>query len=356
MTPIIAILIFTIVIIIGALYYVRDITNKVTAKYFELKDLVSESEAKIDNARASLQEKIEEFRREIKEAEARINNVKEETTKRIEGFDKRLSHLEKEFKEIKGKMNILERLYDKVKELSESINSIEPDKLREDVKESVKSEILEELREEIENFEEMLEKKKDEELKEFLDILTISIDLPPERVKDGLMQAKLGLLSLRDISKVYVLTGKGVEEFEKLKENLVELLKEIRKLAVIAVPEDDVYSELTSVIVGLRRLRLPMEEDGKELPPEKSFIRIHNQIYDLTSKLDSIAEKVEGPIPVTPIEKEFYEKLKIQFENLKKLEKQVQELLATLGGDIEEEDRKEKKLDEIKKILEDLGL
>lgn len=185
MTPIIAILIFTIVIIIGALYYVRDITNKVTAKYFELKDLVSESEAKIDNARASLQEKIEEFRREIKEAEARINNVKEETTKRIEGFDKRLSHLEKEFKEIKGKMNILERLYDKVKELSESINSIEPDKLREDVKESVKSEILEELREEIENFEEMLEKKKDEELKEFLDILTISIDLPPERVKMG---------------------------------------------------------------------------------------------------------------------------------------------------------------------------
>ncbi|AEC52044.1 hypothetical protein PNA2_1128 [Pyrococcus sp. NA2] len=354
MTPIIT-LIILIASVVTLVYYVRDITSKVTARYFELKDLVNDNEAKLENARSLLQESIKDFRREIREAEKRIKNLEDSIVKKVDELGKRISSIEKELKDLKKKILLIERLNDKIKELSVRIDSIEPENLRKELKEDIKSEILNELRDEIESFEDMLEKKKEEELKEFLDLLTMSINLPPEKVKDGLIQAKLALLSLRDIAKVYVLTGKGIEEFEKLRENLVSFLKEMRKLVVIALPEEDIYSEMTSIIAELKKLKLPLEEKGKELSPEKSFIRVHNMIYDLTSKLDRVAEKIEGPIPVTPIEKEFYEKLKIQFENLKKLEKQVQELLARLGGEIKKEEKRDK-IDEIKKILEDLGV
>ncbi|CAB50464.1 hypothetical protein [Pyrococcus abyssi] len=347
-------LIITIAGVSIAIYYAKDIANKVTNRYFELKEKVEESEARIRETRNQVQEKLEEFSREINGFKREIVDIKEDFNSRVAGLEKKIGSIDGEIRDLKGKLAIVERLYEKVKELSERVDSIDPESLREEVRESVKSEVTAELKEEIEEFEEMLEKKKDEELKEFLDLLTLSIDLPPESIRDGLSQAKMGLLSLRDISKVYVLTGKGLDEFNKLRDNLIELLKSVRKLAVIASPEDDVYSEITTVIVGLKRLKLPMEEDGKELPPEKSFIRIHNMIYDLTSRLDKIAERIEGPIPVTPIEKEFYEKLKIQFEELRKLEQQVQELINALGGNIKEE--REDKLEEIKKILKDLGV
>ncbi|WP_237710137.1 hypothetical protein [Pyrococcus sp. ST04] len=338
-------------------YYVNNLTNKLTSKYFELKDFLNEQEKELDKIKSWVQDELSKFKDKlIEEKKKEEKSIDEIISWKLKGIQDKISSLEKEYKELKSKVLVLEPLPSKIDEILEKLKELDPETLRNQVKDSLKEEVLKELQEEIEKFEQTLEERKEQELKEFLDLLTMTIDLPPERIKDGLLQAKRALLSLRDLSKVYVLTGKGVEEFEKLKETLIELLKDLRKLAVISVPEDEVYSSLTSVIVGIKRLKLPMNEDGKELSPEKSFIRIHRAIYELTGKLDEIAEKIESPIPVTPIEKEFYEKLRLQFEELKRLEKQVQELITTLGNIEVEEEKEEDKLKDIEKILKDLGV
>ncbi|RLF90904.1 hypothetical protein DRN82_02825 [Thermococci archaeon] len=339
------------------IYYVNSITNKVTSKYFEVKDLINEQENEISKIKSWVQDELKKFKdRIIEESKKEEKSVDELISWKLKGVQERISSLEKEYRELRSKVLALEPLPSKFDEIMEKLRELDPEILREQVKDSLKEEVLKELQEEIEKFEQTLEERKEQELKEFLDLLTLTIDLPPERIQEGLLQAKRALLSLRDLAKVYVLTGKGVEEFEKLKETLIELLKELRKLAVISVPEDEVYSTITSVIVGIKRLKLPMNEDGKELSPEKSFIRVHKAIYELTGQLDRIAEKIESPIPVTPIEKEFYEKLRQQFEELKRLEKQVQELITTLGNIEIEEEKEEDKLKDIEKILKDLGI
>ena len=85
----------------------------------------------------------------------------------------------------------------------------------------------------------------------------------------------------------------------------------------------------------IKRLELPMkiERNGRivELNPEKSFIEIHHRIYLMIEEVDRIAKMLDTPIPITPIEKEFYEKLNTQFKELKQLEMQLEKIMSRLG-------------------------
>ncbi|WP_054841143.1 hypothetical protein [Thermococcus peptonophilus] len=185
--------------------------------------------------------------------------------------------------------------------------------------------------------------------------------MDPEKISSGLLEAKRALLSLRDIAKVYVLTGKGRDEFLALKENLLGLLKNLRKLVIVSVPDEDIYSKFRDVIIEVKRLDLPMkdEKSGKELNPERSFIEIHKLIYKLAGgDIDEIASMINEPVPVTPpVEKEFYEKLRYQFEELRKLEKQVEMLMARLGGEnLPEASTEKDEKREIEDLLRDLGV
>ncbi|AEH25205.1 hypothetical protein [Pyrococcus yayanosii] len=352
-------IILAIVVGVVLAYYVHTIVNKVTGRYFELRDLVEEYRKDVGKVREWVQEELRKFEKRLSKEERKEKDALEDVFSwKLKGLQDKLSSLDKELKELRGKLLGLENVVPKISELDKRINELNSvfEDVKKEVKEELKQEVLSELEEEIEKLETVIERRKDEELREFLDLLTIAIDLPPEKIRDGLYQAKRGLLSLRDIGKVYVLTGKGREEFEKLRENLVSLLKDLRKLAVIAAPKEEIYSSLTSVIVGVKRLKLPMEEGGKELGPEKSFIKIHRTLYELVGILDRVGEAIEQPVPVTPIEKEFYEKLRLQFEELKRLEKQVQELIASVGVKVEEEEEKDRDLKEIESILRDLGV
>ncbi|WP_148290413.1 hypothetical protein [Thermococcus litoralis] len=76
----------------------------------------------------------------------------------------------------------------------------------------------------------------------------------------------------------------------------------------------------------------------------------------MIGKVDKIAETLDTPIPVTPIEKEFYEKLKIQFEELKQLEMQLENLMSRLGQKMELEDPTIKSKKELEALLKELEL
>ncbi|AMQ17801.1 coiled-coil domain-containing protein [Thermococcus peptonophilus] len=349
-----------------AIYYARDIAEKVKGRFFELKDETEESLNELQNLKKEIQERIDELRAELEgirktesgsaeewrikslsEKVAKLDNLVKEHLKNLENKNVKIEHeLETLKKEVQG-------LRDDLIELNRAV--LED---RENLKAQLKEELLSEVEEEIERLEELIERRKEEEVEEFLDILKTAITMDPEKISSGLLEAKRALLSLRDIAKVYVLTGKGRDEFLALKENLLGLLKNLRKLVIVSVPDEDIYSKFRDVIIEVKRLDLPMkdEKSGKELNPERSFIEIHKLIYKLAGDIDEIASMINEPVPVTPVEKEFYEKLRYQFEELRKLEKQVEMLMARLGENLPEASTEKDEKREIEDLLRDLGV
>ncbi|WP_297536017.1 hypothetical protein [Thermococcus sp.] len=329
-----------VVAVILALY-VHDVSKKLIDRYFEIKNRLLELEGQITSIKIS-----------DESPSGDIENV----LRRINDFKGRLKSIEDEISEIKRDRKILgkklESLEESLRKQSERVENLEREVFteRDKLKKELKRELLYELEEEIERLEEAIEKRKNEEVEEFLEVIKAAITLQPEKLKNGLEEAKRGLLSLRDIAKVYVLTGKGQEEFQELKKNLVELLKNLRKLAVVSLPEEWVYSRFNDIIVAVKRLDIPIKKDGRELPPERSFIEIHRTIFEISGELDELAEKLGEPVPVTPIEKEFYEKLRRQFEELRKLEEQVQKLMLKLN--VSPDEKREKDMESILRELD----
>ncbi len=348
-----------------AAYYAKDVAEKVKERFFEVKNETEETLDKIQAFKREVQEKLNALNAELEELKRTKSGSADEwklksLSEKVEKLD---SLLKEKLKELENK-NVqtvyeLGALRKEVDELSKSLTELHEIAIegREELKAQLKKELLREVEEEIERLEELIEKRKEEEVEEFLELLRTAIVLEPEKISSGLLEAKRALLSLRDIAKVYVLTEKGRDEFYALKENLIELLKNLRKLAVVSVPEEEVYSRFRDVIITVKRLELPMRDDknGKELNPERSFIEIHRLIYNIAGELDALAEMINEPVPVTPVEKEFYEKLRFQFEELKKLEKQVEMLMAKLGTKVEEPEKKNPKK-EIEDILKELGI
>ncbi|ASJ02879.1 hypothetical protein A3L09_06205 [Thermococcus profundus] len=357
----------SIVAIIGAgfaVYYAMDISEKVKSRFFELKNETQSSIENIESFRKEILEEINSLKSELDrlkrmEGESaedwRIKSLSEKVSKLDEMLKTKLKELENKSVQTAYELGALNK---EVSELKSQIQEIESEVLegKEELKEKLKEELLREVEEEIEHLEDLIERRKEEEVEEFLELITTAITLQPEKISSGLLEAKRALLSLRDIAKVYVLTGKGKEEFDSLKENLIGLLKNLRKLAVVSVPDESVYSRFRDAIILVKRLNLPMkdERNGKELNPERSFIEIHRLVYKVAGELDSLAEMINEPVPVTPIEKEFYEKLRIQFEELRKLEEQVEMLMARLGGKETVEDAREAEKKPSKKELEEL--
>ncbi|WP_010477562.1 hypothetical protein [Thermococcus zilligii] len=353
-----------------AVYYATDIAEKVKSRFFELKNETESSLENIESFKKDVLEKINSLAAEVERLKSNRGETAEEW--KLKSLSEKVAKLEETLKE---KLKELEKgnvqatyevgaLRKEVEELKSSVQSLEEKVLtgKEELKAQLKEELLREVEEEIEHLEDLIERRKEKEVKEFLDLITVAITLEPEKINSGLMEAKRALLSLRDIAKVYVLTEKGKDEFYSLKESLLGLLKNLRKLTVIAVPEEEVYSRFRDIMILVKRLELPMkdEKNGKELNPEKSFIEIHRIIYKVAGEIDSLAEMINEPVPVTPIEKEFYEKLKVQFEELRKLEEQVEMLMSRLGGEkISEEDQKAEKKSskkELEELLKELGL
>ncbi|WP_048151495.1 hypothetical protein [Palaeococcus ferrophilus] len=348
-----------------AAYYAKDVVEKVKARFFELRDETEESIDKLQAFKKEIQERINELSAELEELKKlesgpaedwRIKSLSERVTKLDSLLREKLKEFESKNVEVTYELGALKK---EVGELREGLLEVREVAVegREELKAQLKEELLGEVEEEIERLEELIEKRKEEEVAEFLELLRTAVVLEPEKIGSGLLEAKRALLSLRDIAKVYVLTERGRDEFYALKENLIGLLKNLRKLAVIAVPEEEVYSRFRDAIINVKRLELPMrdERNGKELNPERSFIEIHRLIYRVSGELDSLAEMINEPVPVTPIEKEFYEKLRFQFEELRKLEEQVEMLMAKLGTKVEEPKKKSPKK-EIEDILKELDL
>ena len=343
-------------------YYVRDVTNKVLARHFELRSEVGELEEKINRIKDELESQI----RAVKVPPSQKGSENTELLQKLRSLEEKLKGIEKslkDFKKLETKVDYeVGNLRMELEKTSARVESIEEELARTEtkLKEELKKELLAELEEEIEHLEDAIERRKRTEVEEFLEVIKASITLQPEKLSAGMAEAKRALLSLRDIAKVYVLTGQGVREFEELKENLVELLKNLRKLAIVSIPDESVYATFNDIIVRVKRLSLPMKvtRDGKEreLNPERSFIQIHRIVYELAGELDRIAEELREPIPVTPVEKEFYEKLRYQFEQLRKLEEQVQKLMLKLGAEGEPEKAqgasKEKDVEEILRELD----
>ncbi|NJE01632.1 hypothetical protein [Thermococcus sp. JdF3] len=340
-------------------YYVKDVTSKVLARHFELKEELGELESKFSKLKEELESEIREVRTNVSSGEEDVRGEfiqkLNELQKKLRGVEKGLRDLQKLETRVDYEIGSLKRELDRtgrrVEELEDAVMAT-----KDELKEELKREILAELEEEIEHLEDVIERRKQSEVEEFLEIITAAVTLQPEKLKDGMAEAKRALLSMRDIAKVYVLTGQGQREFRGLKENLIELLKNLRKLAVVSVPDESVYSTFNEIVVRVKRLDLPMRvvRDGKEkeLNPEKSFIYIHRAVYELAGELDRIAEGLQEPIPVTPVEKEFYEKLRHQFEELQKLEEQVQRLMLKLGAEKEEtEDTKDRDVEDLLKEL-----
>ncbi len=333
-------------------YYVRDVTRKVLAKHFELREELGELESRFSNLKNELESEIWDVKSSVSSGER--GGVRDEVNKNLREIEEKLKKLESSLRDLQKfetKANYeLGSIKLEVEKTNRRVDSIEEklEKTGGDVlKEELKDELLSELKEEIEHLEEAIERRKQTEVEEFLEVIKAAVTLQPEKLSSGMAEAKRALLSLRDIAKVYVLTGRGQREFRELKANLVELLKNLRKLAIVSIPDENVYAAFNDIIVKVKRLDIPMrvERDGREreLNPEKSFIRIHKIVYELAGELDRIADELQEPIPVTPVEKEFYEKLRRQFEELEKLEEQVRRLILKLNTEKETIPRKRMK-------------
>ena len=349
--------IVALIVAVFAIYYSKDISEKVKNRFFELKEETENSLDSVQFLRKELQENLVEIKRKIKDLKTMEktleSNVKQ--LERVDDLEQRFSSMESVIEELQ---NQIRSIRSDIERLEEEIQEAKRIHVSDELKEDLKKELLGELEEEIERLEELIEKRKEEEVNEFLELLKIGISLEPEKISSGLKEAKRALLSLRDIAKVYVLTERGAEEFQELKRNLVQLLRNLRKLFVIAVPDENAYSRFRDVIIEVKRLELPMrDEHGKELNPERTFIRIHQMVYRLAGEIDKLAEMINEPIPVTPIEKEFYEKLRLQFEELRRLEAQVNELMNKIGERVtsEKEVKNQDKI-ELEKLLRELDL
>ncbi|WP_367884111.1 hypothetical protein [Thermococcus sp. JCM 11816] len=349
-----------------AVYYSHDTSEKVKNRLFELKKEADSLGENFESLKKQLLEKINELERKSTTPPQapppevdydRISRLSERVSKLESLFKEKLKSLEKTNVQLEYELGSLKKRLDEVErevsEVSESFLSS-----REEIKEELKRELLAEVEEEIERLEELIERRKEEEVEEFLDMLKTAVTMNPEKISAGLLEAKRALLSLRDIAKVYVLTGKGRDEFLALKENLLGLLKNLRKLVIVSVPDENIYSKFRDIIIEVKRLDLPMkdEKSGKELNPERSFIEIHKLVYALAGGIDEIASMINEPVPVTPVEKEFYEKLRYQFEELRKLEKQVEMLMARLGEKLPEASAEKDERREIEDLLRDLGV
>lgn len=342
-------------------YYVRDVTNKVLARHFELKEGLGELESQLSKLKEELESEIRNVRSSVSSGKT---GVREEVGQVLRAVEERLSKLEdslKELQKFETKMDYeLGNVRLELDRTNQHIESLEKEleKTKSVLRKELKRELLSELEEEIEHLEEAIERRKQTEVEEFLEVIKAAVALQPEKLSAGMAEAKRALLSLRDIAKVYVLTGHGQTEFRELKENIIELLKNLRKLAVVSLPDENVYATFNDIIVKVKRLNIPMKADKggkeKELNPEKSFIHIHRIVYELAGELDRIAEGLQEPIPVTPVEKEFYEKLRHQFEELRRLEEQVQRLMLRL--DAKKEDIKEENNKSVEEILKELDL
>lgn len=342
-------------------YYVRDVTRKVLAKHFELREELGELESRFSNLKNELESEIGDIKSSVSSGE---RGVRDEVNKNLREIEEKLKKLESSLRNLQKfetKANYeLGSVKLEVEKTNRRVDSIEEklEKTGDVLKEELKEELLSELEEEIEHLEEAIERRKQTEVEEFLEVIKAAVTLQPEKLSSGMAEAKRALLSLRDIAKVYVLTGRGQREFRELKANLVELLKSLRKLTIVSIPDENVYAAFNDIIVKVKRLDIPMrvERDGKEreLNPEKSFIRIHKMVYELAGELDRIADELQEPIPVTPVEKEFYEKLRRQFEELEKLEEQVRRLILKLNTEKETIPREEN--ESLEDILRDLGL
>ncbi|MBP1912269.1 hypothetical protein [Thermococcus stetteri] len=307
-----------------AVYYSHDTSEKIKNRLFELKKEVDSLGENFESLRKQLLEKINELERKSTTQQPpneanyeRISRLTERLSKLESLFKEKLKGLEKSNVQLEYELGSLKKRLDEVeKEVGEVAQSFTSS--REEIKEELKRELLAEVEEEIERLEELIERRKEEGVEEFLDMLRTAVTMNPEKISSGLLEAKRALLSLRDIAKVYVLTGKGRDEFTALKENLLGLLKNLRKLVIVSVPEEEIYSKFRDIIIDVKRLDLTMkdEKSGKDLNPERSFIEIHKLIYKLAGEFDEIANKINEPVPVTPVEKEFYEKLRYQFEEL----------------------------------------
>lgn len=359
--------IVAIIFVLALAYYVKDNVNKVISHFFDVKRSVQSSMEEVEHIKEELTSQIALLQHDVEHLkENKVEELDEYESWKIKNLEQKISKLEKILKEqatygnnrekelkfIKNEISYLKSEIHKTQEFLQK----ELDKLKDEVKNS----LIREVEGEIELLEEMIEQRKEQELQEFMEILSFSVNLKPEKIQKGLLELKKGLLSLRDIAKIYVLTEKGQEEFYKLRNNIIELLKNLRKLAIVSHPEEKIYSQFRDIILELKRLDLPMkvEKNGqiKELNPEKSFIEIHHRIYSMIGKVDKIAETLDTPIPVTPIEKEFYEKLKIQFEELKQLEMQLENLMSRLGQKMELEDPTIKSKKELEALLKELEL
>ena len=338
--------IVSIVLILVLVYYVKSTVDNVISSFSEVKTEVQSSLGELEYMKNDITSKISLMRRELEQLKSIENTeVDEYESWKIKSLEQKISKLEKAVREnltqngakknsLLKELNILKtdlrHLKEKLYKTQEAFQ-----KEFDILKEKVKEDLIKEITEEIEMLEEMIEEKKDRELQEFMEVLTFSINLEPERLQKGLSDLKKGLLSLRDAAKVYVLTEKGQEEFYKLRDDIVELLKNLRKIAVVSHPEEEIYRHFRKIIVEIKRLELPMkiERNGRivELNPEKSFIEIHHRIYLMIEEVDRIAKMLDTPIPITPIEKEFYEKLNTQFKELKQLEMQLEKIMSRLG-------------------------
>ncbi|NJE61475.1 hypothetical protein [Thermococcus sp. 21S7] len=344
---------------IALAYYVKDVSGKLLARHFELKNEIGTLDERLTRTTSEINKKIRQI-----ESNLASSSLQSETnlSRRIGEIEEKLRAIEKNLTNLKNLETKVEYRFGEIsstlRELQNRVAQVDDqlEGIKDEIKDEVKSEVLEELQDEIEHLEETIERRKNEELEEFLELIKAAVTLQPEKLQEGLAETKKALLSMRDIAKVYVLTGSGTEEFYEVKGSLVELLKNLRKLAVVSVPEESIYSLFNDVIVSVKRLDLPMKvsHNGreKELNPERSFIQIHKLVYATIEKLEEISEMIQEPIPVTPIEKEFYEKLRIQFEELQKLEQQVNELLLRLSPPKGSE--KETKERSIEEILEEL--
>ncbi|MEO2152271.1 MAG: hypothetical protein ABGW50_06425, partial [Thermococcus sp.] len=146
----------TAAVAVALVLYVRDVTNKVLARYFELKDDLMELEENFTGFRSAIEKRISELR-SSERSPAQIPELKE-IREKLASLEKSL----KEFKKFETKFdfevgsvkNGLERLEGRVEKLEREV-----EESRELIKEELKEEIIRELEEEIEHLEEVIERR-----------------------------------------------------------------------------------------------------------------------------------------------------------------------------------------------------
>lgn len=104
--------------------------------------------------------------------------------------------------------------------------------------------------------------------------------------------------------------GKGRDEFLVFKENLFGFFKNLCKLVIVLVFDENIYFKFRDIIIEVKCLDFFMkdEKSGKELNFERSFIEIYKFVYVLVGGIDEIVSMINEFVLVILVEKEFYEK------------------------------------------------